>query len=61
MNDRIFYTVKEVAEYWHCGERTVRQYCADGTLKAHFIGGKWKIPEYALEEYEEKICNTKPT
>jgi len=60
VNDKIFYTVKEVAEYWNCGDRTVRQYCADKTITAYFIGGKWKIPEYALREYEEKVCNTRP-
>ena len=54
---RVFFTPEEVATKWKCNERTVRRYCSDKTLKAHFIAGKWRIPTYALEEYEEKTCN----
>lgn len=54
-----FLTPQEVANRWKCDERTIRRYCSDHKLKAHFIAGHWRISRYALEEYEEQVCNIK--
>ena len=55
--DNIFLTPEEISKRWKCDERTVRRYCSDKTIKAHYIAGHWRIPTYALEEYEERVCN----
>jgi excisionase family DNA binding protein len=58
-DESIFMTVEKVADRWKCHPNTVRKYCQVGMLKAHYIAGAWKIPRYALHEYEERTCNVR--
>ena len=58
-DESIFLTPEEVAKRWKCHPNTVRKYCQEGMLKAHYIAGSWKIPTYALKEYEARVCNIK--
>lgn len=53
--DKEFYSVKEVAELLCFDERTIRNYCNSGSLKATRQGGTgdWRIPASEIERFKE--------
>lgn len=57
MTERIFITVDEVAAKLNISPHMVRNYCSLGKLTAHFIADKWRIPTYAVRQYEERTLN----
>lgn len=46
-----FLTVKEVAARLRVSGMTVYRLCASGDLVSVRIGGSWRIPEQAVDEY----------
>jgi len=64
MSEEKFYTIVEFAELINYGERSVRQMCIDGKIKADKIHGgrKWLIPASELERLRAgKLITTKAT
>lgn len=50
-----YISVEELAQNWQIGERSVRNYCAQGRVEGSLLEGKtWKIPSYAKKP-ERKI------
>jgi excisionase family DNA binding protein len=51
--DEKTYTVADVAKYYHVTTHTVRNWIADGRLKAKRIGRPWIISALALQEADQ--------
>ncbi|MBP8699905.1 MAG: helix-turn-helix domain-containing protein [Syntrophorhabdaceae bacterium] len=50
MNE-IFFSPAEIAKRFNVKEGTVRRWLYDGTLRGIKLGGLWRIPASALEEF----------
>jgi excisionase family DNA binding protein len=44
----------QVATHWNVSEALVRKLCRCGSLVAHRVGPKWRIPPEAMAEYERE-------
>lgn len=51
MEDEKYYTPNEIAKKYNVKEGTVRKWLYRGDLKGIKLGGLWRIPESALEEF----------
>lgn len=45
------YTTEQAGEYLIVPPKTILRWIKEGKLKAHKVGGLWRIPEEALEEF----------
>lgn len=45
------YTIKEVADRLRVSPRTVQRFLTNRKLASVRVGGQWRIPHTALEEY----------
>ncbi len=46
-------TDAELAERWSVHVTTVQKLCRQGKVRAFKVGDLWRIPESAVEEYEQ--------
>jgi excisionase family DNA binding protein len=46
-----FYKVEEIAEILNIGARSIRVLIVSGEMKAHKIGGEYRISQEQFEEY----------
>ncbi|MEM3442258.1 MAG: helix-turn-helix domain-containing protein [Candidatus Bathyarchaeia archaeon] len=51
MNNEKFYLIKEIAKTYRVTPEAVLKWIKEGKLKAIRIGGVWRIPESALQEF----------
>ncbi len=59
--DESLLTIKDFARITHYSERSIRQMCIDGKIKAQKLGvksRKWLIPESGLNKFEDKESST---
>lgn len=50
-NNYSFFSIKEVADSLSLSQKTIRRYIAAGTLKSIVVGGVYRIPKQALEDF----------
>lgn len=58
MNNRAL-SKSETAALIGCCEKTLERFIADGKIKAHRVGGRWKIFERDLEAFLAECSNTR--
>ncbi|MEW6274946.1 MAG: helix-turn-helix domain-containing protein [Bacillota bacterium] len=51
MENERYYSPSEIAKKYNLKEGTVRKWLYKGDLKGIKLGGLWRIPESALEEF----------
>lgn len=51
MDDKVFYTIAEVAEHLSLSQKSIRRYIASGQLDAVKVGSVYRIPRGALEYF----------
>lgn len=49
--DITLYTIVEASEVIGCSVKSIRNYIASGKLKAHKVGGKWKMYQEDIEAF----------
>lgn len=47
------FTVKELAERWHCDEKSVERLCTSGELKSFKVGRKRLVRPVTVARYEK--------
>lgn len=55
------WSLRAAAQAMHRDPSTIRRLIADGELKAYRDGRAWRIPEWAIEEYQrERVGRGRP-
>ena len=55
-----YYTPAEIAEKFNVKLRTVQNWIRSGQIRAHKVGGMWRIKKTNCEEFERNFPTNEP-